>query len=437
LAFYFQNDMFLNIQNKEDRIALVGLGYVGLPLALALAKKCSVIGFEIDGNRLQKLKNGEDPSRELEPQAFAQTDILFTDSLDELSKARFFIVAVPTPVDAYNQPDLKPLISATETVGKVLKKGDYVVYESTVYPGCTEEVCLPLLERISGLSCGPDFKAGYSPERINPGDKEHTLTNTVKIVSGSDKEALEQIARVYELVIEAGVHPAPNIKVAEMAKIIENTQRDVNIALMNELSIIAGRLGINIYDVIEAAGTKWNFIKFSPGLVGGHCIGVDPYYLVHKAYALKYHPQIIRAGRYVNDTMGGYIAKKLVKRIIATGARIMGCRILVMGITYKENVSDIRNSKVVDIINELKDFGVEVDVVDPFADSNEVIHEYGINLSPAPSGKYRAVVVAVTHDSYKNLSEEYIESLCEENGFLLDIKGIYRNKIQRLNYMSL
>ena len=429
--------MFTKIKNKEAKIALVGLGYVGLPIALAFAKKCSVIGFEVDPNRLQKLMGGEDPSRELGPEAFAHTDILFTGSAERLREANFYIVAVPTPVDKCNQPDLRHLLSATETVGKVLKKGDYVVYESTVYPACTEEECVPLLERISGLQCGPDFKVGYSPERINPGDKRHTLPNTVKIVSGCDAEALEQIAQVYEIVVEAGVHRAPNMKVAEMAKIIENTQRDVNIALMNELSIIAHRLHINIYDVIEAAGTKWNFTQYTPGLVGGHCIGVDPYYLVHKAYALKYHPQIIRAGRYVNDTMGGYIAKKLVKQIIATGARIMGCRILVMGITYKENVSDIRNSKVVDMIRELQDYGVKVDVIDPFADPNEVKHEYEIDLCAAPLGPYRAIVVAVSHDAYKELSQEYFESISEESGFLLDIKGIYRNKVRKLNYMSL
>ena len=429
--------MFKNIQNKECSIALVGLGYVGLPLALALAKKCRVIGFEVDPHRLHKLQKGVDPSRELGPRAFAHTDILFTDSLDRLGEARFYIVAVPTPVDAYNQPDLKPLISATETVGKILKKGDYVVYESTVYPGCTDEVCVPVLEALSGLRCGPDFKTGYSPERINPGDKEHTLINTVKIVSGSDQEALEQIAQVYGLVIEAGVHRAPSMKVAEMAKIIENTQRDVNIALMNELSIIAGRLGISIYDVLEAAGTKWNFLPFSPGLVGGHCIGVDPYYLVHKAYALKYHPQIIHAGRYVNDTMGGYIAKKLIKRMIAAGAQVMGCRILVMGITYKENVSDIRNSKVIDIIRELKDYGVEIEVTDPLADPKEAAQEYGINLVDTPSGKYSAIVLAVAHDAYKNRPEEYFESLCKEKGFLLDIKGIYRNAMQRMHYLSM
>ena len=429
--------MFTEIQNREAKIALVGLGYVGLPLALAFAKRCSVIGFEIDPSRLEKLRRGEDPSRELEAESFASADICFTDSIERLKEARFFVVAVPTPVDKCNQPDLRPLLSATETVGKVLKKGDYVVYESTVYPGCTEEECIPLLERLAGLTCGADFKVGYSPERINPGDKEHTLTNTVKIVSGCDAEALEHIARVYELAVEAGVHCAPSVKVAEMAKIIENTQRDVNIALMNELSIIAQRLHINIYDVIEAAATKWNFLKFTPGLVGGHCIGVDPYYLVYKAFALKYHPQIIHSGRYVNDTMGGYIAKKLVKKIISSGAPVVACRILVMGITYKENVSDIRNSKVVDIIHELIDYGVKVEVIDPLADPKEVAHEYGIELVAAPSGRYRAIVVAVAHDAYKDFDEACFESLSEPPGFLLDVKGTYRHKIFRMHYLSL
>ena len=429
--------MITEIQNRKTKIAVVGLGYVGLPLALSFAKKSSVIGFEIDPARLEKLRSGQDPSRELEAEAFFSTEITFTDSLEQLQQARFFVVAVPTPVDKCNQPDLRPLLSATETVGKVLKKGDYVVYESTVFPGCTEEECIPLLERISGLSCGTEFKAGYSPERINPGDKEHTLVNTVKIVSGCDPESLETIAQVYELAVEAGVHRASNIKVAEMAKIIENTQRDVNIALMNELSIIATRLKINIYDVIEAAATKWNFLQFLPGLVGGHCIGVDPYYLVYKAYALKYHPQIIHAGRYVNDTMGGYVAKKMVKRMISAGTSLVACRILVMGITYKENVSDIRNTKVVDIVRELMDYGIDVEVIDPYANPQEVVHEYGIELAPSPSGKYRAFVVAVAHDTFKNYDESFFASLNEEPGFLLDIKGIFRNKINRMHYLSM
>ena len=325
-----------------------------------------------------------DPSDELGAEAFENTDIEFTSSVDVLREASFYIVAVPTPIDRFNQPDLTPLLSASRTVGKALKRGDYVVYESTVYPGCTEEDCVPILEEVSGLRAGVDFKIGYSPERINPGDKVHTLTNTVKIVSGGDAETLETVAKVYELVVKAGVHRAPCIKVAEAGKIIENTQRDVNIALMNELSIICSRIGINTYDVLEAAGTKWNFLKFYPGLVGGHCIGVDPYYLVHKAKELKYHPQMINAGRFVNDTMGGYIAKKIVKRMIAMGKNILGARVLVMGITFKENVADIRNSKVVDIVNELKDFGVDVDVTDPHADPEEVLREYGFSLIEQP-----------------------------------------------------
>ena len=312
-----------------------------------------------------------------------------------------------------------------------------MVYESTVYPGCTEEDCLPILEEISGLKAGVDFKIGYSPERINPGEKVHTLPNTIKIVSGCDGEALDVIAKVYELVVKPGVHRAPNIKVAEAAKIIENTQRDVNIALMNELSIIFSRIGINTYDVLEAAGTKWNFLKFYPGLVGGHCIGVDPYYLVYKASELKYHTQIISAGRFINDTMGGYIAKKLVKKLIGMGKGVLGARVLVMGMTFKENVADIRNSKVVDIINELKDFGVDVDVVDVYADSEEVKQMYGFGLIEKPRNNYDAVIVAVSHDTYKDLDEKYFKSLTYDNAVLVDVKGMYRGKIQELKYWSL
>ena len=319
--------MYSKLLNKEAKLALVGLGYVGLPIALEFAKKIQVIGFDINEERLAKMRQGIDPCKELEHSAFEGADIKFTSSIDELREASFFIVAVPTPIDRHNQPDLAPLLSATRSVAHALKKGDYVVYESTVYPGCTEEDCLPILEEISGLKVGLDFKIGYSPERINPGEKVHTLPNTIKIVSGCDGEALDIIAKVYELVVKPGVHRAPNIKVAEAAKIIENTQRDVNIALMNELSIIFSRIGINTYDVLEAAGTKWNFLKFYPGLVGGHCIGVDPYYLVYKASELKYHTQIISAGRFINDTMGGYIAKKLVKKLIGMGKGILGARV--------------------------------------------------------------------------------------------------------------
>lgn len=429
--------MYNKLVHKEAVLALVGLGYVGLPLALEFARKLSVIGFDIDEYRLSLMRQGIDPCKELGPEAFENTDIEFTSSIHELQKASFFIIAVPTPIDAHNQPDLAPLLGATRSVAKVLKRGDYVVYESTVYPGCTEEDCLPVLEEVSGLKAGVDFKFGYSPERINPGDKINTLSNTVKIVSGCDPEALETIAGVYELIVKPGVHRAPDIKVAEAAKIIENTQRDVNIALMNELSIIFSRIGINTYDVLEAAGTKWNFLKFSPGLVGGHCVGVDPYYLVYKANELKYHCQIISAGRFINDTMGGYIAKKLVNKLIGMGKGILGARVLVLGITFKENVSDIRNSKVVDIVNELQDFGVEVDVADPYADSEEVSRMYGFELLSTPRGDYDAVVVAVSHDVYQALDEKYFESLTGEKAVVVDVKGMYRGRIHELEYWSL
>ena len=429
--------MYNKLVNKEAKLALVGLGYVGLPIALEFAKKISVIGFDINEERLAKMRQGIDPCKELDHAAFEEADIKFTSSIDELREASFFIVAVPTPIDRHNQPDLTPLLSATRLVAHALKIGDYVVYESTVYPGCTEEDCLPILEEISGLKAGVDFKIGYSPERINPGEKVHTLPNTIKIVSGCDGEALDVIAKVYELVVKPGVHRAPNIKVAEAAKIIENTQRDVNIALMNELSIIFSRIGINTYDVLEAAGTKWNFLKFYPGLVGGHCIGVDPYYLVHKAKELKYHPQMINAGRFVNDSMGGYIAKKIVKKMIGMGKNILGARVLVMGVTFKEDVSDIRNSKVVDIVNELKDFGVDVDVTDPNADSEEVMHEYGFKLIEKPRANYDAVIVAVAHKEYMDLDEEYFRGLTYEHAVLGDIKGIYRGKIHLMKYWSL
>lgn len=430
--------MYHNLLNKQSKLALVGLGYVGLPLALEFAKIISVIGFDINEERLSQMRLGVDPCGELDGESFKAIDIEFTSSVEVLKKASFYIVAVPTPIDNANMPDLRPLLSATKTVGTVLKKGDYVVYESTVYPGCTEEDCIPLLEKVSGLKLGVDFKVGYSPERINPGDKVHTLTNTVKIVSGSDYMALDTIASVYELVVKSGVHRAPNMKVAEAGKIIENTQRDVNIALMNELSIIFNRIGINTYEVLEAAGTKWNFLKFYPGLVGGHCIGVDPYYLVHKSHQLKYHPQIINSGRFVNDSMGAYIGKKIVKEMIRLGKNIFGARVLIMGITFKEDVADIRNSKVIDIINELVDYGVIVDVVDPRADASEVLHEYGIALIDQPfTNKYDSVIVAVSHKDYLELDETYFESIATNQAVLADIKGIYRGKIKNLVYWSL
>ena len=425
------------IKAKEAQIGVIGLGYVGLPLAMEFAHKASVIGFDINESNLNVMRAGKDPCRELSDEIFVGADILFTSSLDELRKANFYIVAVPTPIDEHNMPDLKPLLSATRSVGQCLKPGDYVVYESTVYPGCTEEDCVPLLEELSGLKAGVDFKFGYSPERINPGEKVHTLPNTKKIVSGCDEEALAQVAAVYEMVVIPGVFRAQSVKVAEAAKIIENTQRDVNIALMNELSIIFGRMGINTYDVLAAAGTKWNFLPFYPGLVGGHCIGVDPYYLVYKAAELKYHTQLISAGRFVNDSMGGYIGKKVVKQILSFGKPILNARILVMGMTFKENVADIRNSKVLDIINEFKDYGVTVDVVDPYADPAQVEKFYGISLLKEPQGQYDAIVVAVAHEAYKKLPEDYFLQFSSQDGILVDVKGLYRNQIQKLHYWSL
>lgn len=424
--------------SKEAKLAVIGLGYVGLPLALAFARYFSVVGFDVNVSRLEKMRMGEDPSRELPVAAFRGVDIEFTSRSEDLAEVHFFVVAVPTPIDLSNNPDLTALLAATQTVGENLHAGDYVCFESTVYPGCTEEDCVPVLERCSGLKAGESFKFGYSPERINPGDREHTLENTTKIVSGCDAAALDVIARVYERVVRAGVHRAPSIKVAEAGKIIENTQRDVNIALMNELSIIFGRMGINTYDVIEAAGTKWNFLKFQPGLVGGHCIGVDPYYLVHKAQALKYHPQIIAAGRFINDSMGGYIGKKVVKQLIRKGKAILGARALVFGVTFKENVSDIRNSKVVDIVHELQDYGVEVDVLDPHAESTAVEREYGFGLVARPRmGIYDVVILAVAHREFLYWTEEEIAHFGDDELLFVDIKGLYREKIKNLSYWSL
>ncbi len=424
--------------NKEATLSVVGLGYVGLPIALEFARKVKVIGFDIKEDRVEMIRRHEDPSRELAPEAFRGCDISFTSRAEDLKEANFHIVGVPTPIDQFNLPDLRPLLSATKSVGRILKKGDYVVFESTVYPGCTEEDCIPLLEKESGLKAGTDFKVGFSPERINPGDKVNTLTTITKVVSGNDEEALENIAKTYELVVTAGVHRAPSIKVAEAAKIIENTQRDVNIALMNELSIIFNRMGINTYDVLQAAGTKWNFLKFYPGLVGGHCIGVDPYYLVYKAKEYRYHPQVINSGRFVNDSMGFYAAKQLVKKLIAAGKNILQTKVLVMGITFKENVSDIRNSRVSVLISELKTYGLRVDVVDPYADSKEVEEEYGFSLARSQDDDYDAVVVAVNHQPYVKLTEQDFKQLMKNsaNGILIDIKGIYRNQIRNLTYWS-
>jgi len=429
--------MYQQLVDKKAKLALVGLGYVGLPIALEFAKKISVIGFDINSKRIELMKQSIDPSNELEKEAFDGCDITFTDSLETLREARFFIVAVPTPVDEYNVPDLTPVTRASETIGKVVKKGDYVVFESTVYPGCTEEDCLPIIESLSGLKNITDFKLGYSPERINPGDKTHTLSKIIKVVSGCDAESLEQIAKVYELVVAAGVHKASSIKVAEAAKIIENTQRDLNIALMNELSIIFDMMNINTFEVLEAAGTKWNFLKFQPGLVGGHCIGVDPYYLTHKAKKLGYNSQVILAGRSINDDMANRVAQKVVMHIIKTVGNVKTAKVLVKGATFKENVSDIRNSKVADVVKALKKYYLNVDVEDPFADSDELYHEYGFGLASEIKNDYDAVIIAVPHRSYHDLGDEYFTGITKTDALIADLKGIYRNKITNRNYWSL
>lgn len=429
--------IFQKLANKEAYLAVIGLGYVGLPIALSFAKKIKVVGFDIKPERVGMMKKGVDPSKELEKIDFEDADIEFTSDPADLKKVNFFIITVPTPIDIHNQPDLKPLFSASHTVGKALKKGDYVVYESTVYPGCTEEECIPILEKESGLTFNKDFKAGYSPERINPGDKQHTLAQITKVVSGSDAEACDEIANLYSLVVEAGIHKASSIKVAEAAKIIENTQRDLNIALMNELSIICDKMGLNTFEVLEAAGTKWNFLKFYPGLVGGHCIGVDPYYLTYKAKELGYNPAVILSGRNINDSMGGVIAKKLMQLLVKEGKDISHSKVLVMGATFKENVSDIRNSKVIDVIRELQLFNVKVDIIDPLASTVDFELEYGIKLSPSIEGNYDAIVLAVSHKEYLGLSADYFYSISNKNPIFIDIKGVYRNKIKNMAYWSL
>lgn len=429
--------MYKELIEKKKTLAVIGLGYVGLPIALEFAKKIRVIGFDIREDRIAKMKNRIDPSDELDPEAFDGTDIAFTSNPGDLEKASFFVVAVPTPIDEHKKPDLNPLLSATQTVGRALKKGDYVVYESTVYPGCTEEECIPLLSEVSGLEFITEFKVGFSPERINPGDKKHTLTKITKVSSGCDPESSEEIAKTYEIVIEAGVYRASSIKVAEAAKIIENTQRDINIAFMNELSMIFNKMDINTFEVLEAAGTKWNFLPFFPGLVGGHCIGVDPYYLTHKSAMYGHHAQIINAGRGINDGMAAWVAKQVTIKLSHQFTNLKECRVLVMGTTFKENVSDIRNSKVAELVHELKAFGMVVEVVDPYANGEEVLNEYGYPLENEYTGKYHAVIVAVGHREYSELEEADFNKFTVEHGFLVDLKGIFRNRIKELNYWSL
>lgn len=429
--------MYQELVQKKQKLAVIGLGYVGLPIALEFAKKIKVIGFDINADRVKMMQNKIDPSKELASSAFDGCDIDFTNDLDVLKEATFFIVAVPTPVDEHNVPDLTPVIRASETIGKVIKKGDYVVYESTVYPGCTEEDCVPVIEKLSGLKMVTDYKIGYSPERINPGDKEHTITTITKVVSGCCDESLDEIAKVYELVVKAGVHRASSIKVAEAAKIIENTQRDLNIALMNELSIIFDKMNINTFEVLEAAGTKWNFLRFQPGLVGGHCIGVDPYYLTYKSKELGYDSQVILAGRNINDGMAGYVAKKVLQHIIQHTGNIKDAKVLVMGATFKENVSDIRNSKVADVVKELKSFSLNVDITDPHASSEELNHEYGFELTGMVGKNYDAIIIAVPHAGYKDYDDAYFASLTKPDALIFDLKGTYRNIIESRTYKSL
>jgi UDP-N-acetyl-D-galactosamine dehydrogenase len=413
---------------RKCRIGVVGLGYVGLPLAVEFGKHFGTVGFDVKEGRIAELKAGRDSTLEVTKKELKEADQLtFTSTLSDLKSCRVFIVTVPTPIDEYKRPDLTPLVKASESVGKVLKKGDVVIYESTVYPGCTEEVCVPILERESGFRFNKDFFAGYSPERINPGDKEHRLPSIKKVTSGSTPEVAEFVDKLYGSIVTAGTHKASSIKVAEAAKVIENTQRDVNIALINELALIFNRLGIDTEEVLNAAGSKWNFLKFKPGLVGGHCIGVDPYYLTHKAQEIGYHPEMILAGRRLNDNMANYVAGEIVKLMTQKRIHVNGARALVLGLTFKENCPDIRNSKVVDVIRELKKYGADVDVHDPWADGAECKHEYGIRPTRTlKRGSYDVAVVAVAHKEFQQLGAEGVRRLCRKNHVLYDIKHVFK-----------
>jgi UDP-N-acetyl-D-galactosamine dehydrogenase len=407
-------------------IAVVGLGYVGLPLALALSREFRVVGFDINAARVAELNRGEDHTLEAEPEELAAAlarGLRFSAESSSLKEANVYIVTVPTPIDQFKAPDLKPLLAASATIGGALKSGDVVIYESTTYPGCTEEDCVPVLERTSGLKFNSDFYCGYSPERINPGDKVNTLETIKKVTSGSTPEAAEFVDGIYRRIVKAGTHLAPSIKVAEASKAIENAQRDVNISFVNELALIFDRLGIDTRDVLEAAGTKWNFLKYSPGLVGGHCIGVDPYYLAHKAQSVGYHPQVILSGRRVNDSMGMFVANKVVKLMIGNGLAVHGSKALVLGVTFKENCPDIRNTRVVDIVSELQQFGIEVDVYDPWADAHEVREEYGISLAESPGTGYHAVILAVAHEQFAGLDRNQLGLM--PDGVVFDTKALW------------
>lgn len=428
--------LYEEIIKGEKKISLVGLGYVGMPIAVAFSKKVGVIGFDLNGDKIEMYKKGKDPTGEVGDGAIRSCKVDFTDDPGRLREASFHIVAVPTPINEDKTPDLGPVISASRILGRELTKGSIVVYESTVYPGVTEEICVPLLEEESGLKCGEDFKVGYSPERINPGDRVHRLETIVKIVSGMDEETLEQVAKVYSLVCEAGVYRAQSIKVAEAAKVIENAQRDINIAFMNELAMIFEKMGIDTKHVIEAAGTKWNFLKFQPGLVGGHCIGVDPYYLTYKANKLGYDSQVILAGRRINDSMGKYVAERTVKKLIAHDVNVKSAKVGILGFTFKENCPDTRNTRVIDIVRELEEYGIEPIVWDPVADKGEAEREYGIRLREREELKnLDTVIVAVAHDLFKSLSEKDFEAMLGKEGIVADIKGIYeKEKFEKKGY---
>ena len=414
------------LQLSELKIAIIGLGYVGLPLAVEFGKKVSVLGFDIHQKRIDELQSGQDHTLEVSPKELKQaTHLSYTTNLQQLADCNFFIVTVPTPIDEFKQPDLTPLVKASESIARVLKKGDVVVYESTVYPGATEEVCIPVLEKNSGLKFNQDFYAGYSPERINPGDKLHRVTNILKITSGSTPEVADYVDQVYNLIIEAGTHKAASIKVAEAAKVIENTQRDVNIALINELALIFNKMGIDTEAVLEAAGTKWNFLPFRPGLVGGHCIGVDPYYLTHKAQAIGYHPEIILAGRRLNDGMGAYVVTQLVKAMLKKRIQVEDAKVLILGLSFKENCPDIRNTRIIDIVNELKEYHIQADVYDPWVDVSEAEHEYGITpVQTLENGKYDAVILAVAHQQFKVMGADAIRALGKADHVLYDLKYV-------------
>ena len=429
--------MYNQLISKKSKLAVVGLGYVGLPLAVEFSRSVSVIGYDIDESLVKSLSEGVDPRKEVPSDSFSGTDISFTSVKEDLKEASVFIITVPSPIDKNKRPDLRPIIEATRTVASFLKKGDYVIYESTLYPGCTQEELVPVLEEVSGMKSRRDFKVGYAPERINIGDIRNSLKNNVKVVSACDNESMDEITKLYGLVVEAGIHQAPTMRIAEAAKVLENTQIDVNIALMNEFAIVFNRMGVNTQDVIKAAATKSDFMYCTPGLVGGLCIARDPYYMVHKANEMNYHSHLIHAGRFINDSMGEYVAKQTVKKLLSHDLPLLRARILVMGVTYKENVSDFRNSRVINIVRELASYRVSVDVVDPYANSEALDEEYGIQLAPKPMGKYHAVLVAVPHRDYMSMTEEDFLEMLDPNGLLVDIKGVFRDRIHQLRYWSL